>query len=226
MSPVCYTKGMTKRIILIACTAIAGVLLFWYSSTLQDAFYVVVNFFSELVLRNELLAVVVFVLLSAVAALISPFTNIPLIPIAVVIWGTIPTAILLLGGWMLGDILAYFIGRDIGYPAVRYMVSSERFDRWVAVVREHTSFLMALLLRVALPAELGYAFGIIRYPMILYVLITFLAELPIALVAVYASEAALAGDVQMFFAAVGVLVALIAIGAYYVRSKQINTNHV
>jgi len=216
---------MNRRTVLMAGVAIAGVLLFWYSSALQEAFYVVVNFFSELVLRNELLAVVVFVLLSAAAALISPFTNIPLIPIAVVIWGTIPTAILLLGGWMLGDILAYFIGRDIGYPAVRYMVSSERFDRWVAVVREHTSFLMALLLRVALPAELGYAFGIIRYPMILYVLITFLAELPMALVAVYASEAALAGNAQMFFAALGVLVVLIVAGAYYVRSKQIHTNH-
>lgn len=216
---------MTKRIILIACTAIAVALAFWYSSTLQDAFYVVVDFFSALVMRNELLAVIVFVLLSAAAALISPFTNIPLIPIAVVIWGTVPTTILLLGGWLLGDIVAYFIGRDIGYPAVRYMVSSERFDRWVVVVREHTSFLMALLLRVALPAELGYAFGIIRYPVGLYALITFLAELPIALVAVYASEAALAGDAQMFFVAVGVLAVLVGAGAYYIRSKQIHSNH-
>lgn len=200
-------------------------LVFWYSSAIQDSFYVIVERFGTLVAQNELGAIMLFIALSALAALVSPFTNIPLIPFAVAIWGAAPTAILLLGGWLIGDMLAYYLGRDIGYPAVRYLVAAERFDHWVAVVRKHARFSMALFLRVALPAELGYAFGIIRYPVGLYALITFLAELPMALIAVYASDAVLAGDTQRFFAFVVVLVLLIGTGAYAVRAKQIHDHH-
>lgn len=214
--------GMAKRVFLIIGVAVAIALAFWYSSALQNSFYVLAEWFGELVVAHEFFAVLLFVLLSALAALVSPFTNVPLIPFAVVIWGTGPTAILLLGGWMLGDMLAYFIGRDIGYPAVRYMVSAERFDRWVETVRSHAHFAMALLLRMALPAELGYAFGIIRYPIGLYGLVTFLAELPMALAAVYASEAILAGKQSMFFLVIGSLVVLI-VGAAYLMKRH---NHI
>ncbi|HAS84602.1 MAG TPA: hypothetical protein DCS23_00805 [Candidatus Yonathbacteria bacterium] len=202
---------MNKRLILFLCIAIIIAFLFWYSSVLQSAFYTIAGYLNTLAVENELLAIFVFVLTSALAALISPLTNIPLVPIATLIWGPIPTIIFLLAGWLIGDIIAYLIGRYYGYKVVSYFVSKEKVDDWSSMVKKHTTFSTALLLRVALPAELGYAFGIIRYPLNLYIFITFLAELPFAIISTYASEAVLLGDAMKFFGLIGILFVVIIV---------------
>ena len=202
---------MNKRLIIFLCVAIIIAFLFWYSSVLQSAFYTIAGYLNTLAVENELLAIFVFVLTSALAALISPLTNIPLVPIATLIWGPIPTIIFLLAGWLIGDIVAYLIGRYFGYKAVSYFVSKEKLDDWSSMVKKHTTFSTALLLRVALPAELGYAFGIIRYPLNLYIFITFLAELPFAIISTYASEAVLLGDTMKFFGLIGILFVVIIV---------------
>ena len=202
---------MNKRLILLLCIAIIIAFLFWYSSVLQSAFYVIASYLNALAVQNELLAILVFVLTSALAALISPLTNIPLVPIATLIWGPVPTIIFLLTGWLIGDIIAYIIGRYFGYKAVSYFVSKEKLDDWSNMVKKRTTFTTALLLRIALPAELGYAFGIIRYPLNLYIFITFLSELPFAIISTYASEAVLSGDTLKFFGLIGILITVIII---------------
>lgn len=202
---------MNKRLILFICVAIVIAFLFWYSSVLQSAFYTIAGYLNTLAVENELLAIFVFVLTSALAALVSPLTNIPLVPIATLIWGPVPTIIFLLSGWLIGDITAYLVGRYLGYKAVSYFVSAEKLDDWSSMVKKRTTFSTALLLRVALPAELGYAFGIIRYPLNLYVFITFLAELPFAIISTYASEAVLLGDTLKFFGLVGILFVVIIV---------------
>lgn len=196
---------MNKRIFLILGIVVIIATLFWYSSVLQSTFYVVVDFFNKLVIYNEYLAVLLFILIAATAALISPFTNVPLIPVAVVIWGPLFTTILLLFGWLVGDILAYVVGRYLGYQAICYIISEEKFDNLINTIKVHTNFLRALFFRLALPAELGYIFGIIRYHFWKYLLITFLAELPFAIVSTYASEAILSGNTIKFFEFMGVL---------------------
>jgi uncharacterized membrane protein YdjX (TVP38/TMEM64 family) len=210
---------MNKRRIFALGIVIVIAILFWYSSVLQDAFYVIVNYFNKLVLYNESLAIILFLLISALAALISPFTNIPLIPVAVVIWGVVPTTILLLFGWLIGDIIAYFIGRYLGEPAIRYIVSADKFDNLVRVVKERTNFFTAFLLRLTLPAELGYMFGIIRYNFFAYLIITFFAELPFAIISTYTSDAILAGDTTKFFEFIGIL-CLILFGLYKIIHKK------
>lgn len=202
---------MNKRLILFFSIVVIIVSLFWYSSIIQDEFYVIVNFFSKLVLQNETLAVFVFVLLAALSALMSPLTSIPLVPIAVVIWGGIPTTIFLLSGWLIGDTIAYLIGRYLGYKTVCYFVSSEKIDEVISVVKKHTNFSRGLLLRLILPAEFGYAFGIIRYRIGPYLLLTFLAELPFAIIATYTSEAVIARDVVKFLGIMAILIGVIFI---------------
>jgi len=202
---------MNRRIIILSGVAIIIAFLFWYSSVLQEVFYAVVDFLGELALQNEFLAIMVFILTAALAALISPLTNIPLVPIATLIWGPFLTTIFLLVGWLVGDIIAYVIGRHLGHKIVCYIVSAEKLEEWSNVVKKHTNFRRALFLRVALPAELGYAFGIIRYHFGYFMLITFFAELPLAIVSTYASEAVLYGDTMKFFGFTGILFAFIFI---------------
>jgi len=218
---ICYTYHMNKRVIVFICFAIVIAFLFWYSSVLQEAFYAIAGYLNELATKNELLAILVFVLTSALAALISPLTNIPLVPIATLIWGPVPTIIFLLSGWLVGDIVAYLIGRYLGYKAVSYVVSVEKLDDWSNMVKRRTSFSTAFLLRVALPAELGYAFGIIRYPAGSYIAVTFLAELPFAIISTYASEAVLLGDAFKFFWLVGILFTVIIVAFRSTRSDLV-----
>ncbi|MCR4306854.1 MAG: VTT domain-containing protein, partial [Candidatus Yonathbacteria bacterium] len=121
-----------------------------------------------------------------------------------------------------GDVIAYFIGRYIGYPAVRYIISGKRFDAWLSAVRVHTSFSKMFILRLALPAELGYAFGVIRYPFWKYVLLTFFAELPFVIIVTYASEAILLGERLQFFGLIA-LIGIIFFGAFHLVRKP--TSH-
>lgn len=212
---------MNQRLISLLFVAIVIAVLFAYSSALQNDFYKIVNFFNGLVLENEPLALLVFVLLSLGAALISPLTNIPLVPFAVVIWGAVPTTALLLIGWLLGDVVAYGIGRQFGHRGISYFIGAERLDEWSHAVKKHTNFYRALFLRLILPAELGYAFGIIKYPFRSYVIITFIAELPFAIVSTYASEAIIAGDITKFVVLFGALCVLVFSAVKMLRRKQL-----
>ncbi|MCR4330868.1 MAG: VTT domain-containing protein [Patescibacteria group bacterium] len=209
---------MYKQALLIIGVLVAITLLFWYSLSLQETFYNIVSFFETYVRQNEALGLLVFMLTAALAALVGPFTNLPLIPVAVALFGTVPTTLLLLGGWLIGDTIAYLIGRYIGYPAVRYVISAKRFDAWLSTISPHTSFFKMFLLRLALPAELGYAFGTIRYPFWKYFLLTFFAELPFVLVTIYASEAILLGERLQFFGLIA-LMSVIFFGAFYLVRK-------
>ncbi len=212
---------MNRRLILFLSLAVIIALLFWYSSVLQSSFYTIADLLNELAIQNEFLAVLVFVLTSALAALVSPLTNIPLVPIATLIWGPIPTIIYLLFGWFIGDIIAYIVGRYLGYKAVSYFVSTEKLDGWSSMVKKRATFSTALLLRIALPAELGYAFGIIRYPVGVYVIITFLSELPFAIISAYASEAVFFGDALKFFALIGILFTVIFVAFRVTHSDRV-----
>lgn len=196
---------MNKRKIFTLLVIITIVVLFWYSNLLQDVFYWITDLFNKVVVFNEALAILIFLLISVMASLVSPFTNIPLIPVAVVVWGSFYTSILLLIGWISGDIIAYLIGRYLGQPVIRYFVSKEKFEELISGVKEHTSFLTALFIRITLPAELGYVFGIVRYPFLSYLIITSISELPIAMISSYASEAVLSGNIMKFIYFIGIL---------------------
>ena len=215
---------MHKRLLIFISIAIAIALLFWYSSTLQSTFYILVGFFWDLVQYNEPLAVLLFILVAIVAALISPFTNIPLVPIAVAIWGPLLTTIYLFTGWIVGDVLAYFIGRYLGRRIVTLFMTREKLDELSHSIKERAKFIPALILRFTLPAELGYVFGIIRYDLIYYVTISLIAELPFAIVATFASDAVLNGNTLEFLGYISTLLFVIVAGYYY-RYKNSTTAH-
>lgn len=210
---------MNRRTALVFLVLVFIAFLFWYSSTIQNSFFLIVDFFNEIVEENQFLAMVVFFFIAGGAALISPFTNAPLVPIAVAIWGVIPTTLLLLGGWFFGDILAYMIGKHFGYPAFSYLMEKSKFDKWISTIKNHTTFTTALLLRIALPAELGYVFGIIRYKFSTYLFITFISEAIFSLASTYASNAILSGRAALFFESVGILLIILYV-AYEVAQKR------
>lgn len=180
---------MNKKQLLGIATMAFILLLFASSALFQDTFFRLVGRLDLYASAHPLLGALAFVLLAGASVLLSPFSSIPLVPAAVIIWGAEQTFILLLVGWLLGGIVSYGIGYYVGYPAVRRFVSKQHMNEWIEALSERVDIWIAFLFRLSTPSETGYVFGTLKYDLCKYIAITFLAELPFAYLAVYASEA-------------------------------------
>jgi uncharacterized membrane protein YdjX (TVP38/TMEM64 family) len=143
---------------------------------------------AELVIRERPIAgLVVFVLLTAVSAMIAFVSSAVLIPVAIYVWGPTVSFLLLWWGWFIGGLAAYAVGRYLGRPVVRRLVrpgALERQERWVR--SDGRSLAAVLLIQLAIPSDLaGYVFGLIRCPFGAFVTALALAEIPYALGAVF-----------------------------------------
>ncbi len=172
---------------------------------------------------HVLILEIVFVILGAISAMLSPFSSAPLIPFAVAIWGKTLTIVLLFIGWIIGGSLTYLLGNKIGYHILKNYVT---LDGAIATYRHRlnpgTEFTIVLLFRLAMPAEIpGYILGTIRYNFWKYLLATGIAELPFAILTVYAGGAVLDKNPYML---AGMAVAIVAIlsGAFYLFHKKLN----
>ncbi|MDP3963977.1 MAG: VTT domain-containing protein [bacterium] len=208
-----------KQIGVIAIVALAG---FWIwgllsSEGIVDRGEAILRMYAD---RNVAVAFLAFFVFAALSVLLGPFTSGPLVPAAVLLWGELATFLLLFAGWLAGGMAAYAMGRRVGYPIVRRIVSEEKAESWRHYISEHTTFFMALLFRVAMPAETGYVFGIVRYHIVKYALITTIVEAPLAAALVWASDALVVQDISLFMAWVGGML-LVFGGAGYALRNQI-----
>ena len=208
-----------RRIIFLFILAalIAGV---WIFSPFGGFFGEFVQIGEEYIARNKTLALVIFIALAALSVLLGPVTSIFLVPAALAVWGALLTFLFLMIGWFLGEVLSYGIGRRIGYAAVTYFVSKSKADKWLAYISERATFLFALAFRLALPAETGYIFGLVRYPFVKYIAIVIIAEIPFALAAVYAGEAFLEKNLMRFILWITAAALLIGGTAYSFQKKS------
>lgn len=143
---------------------------------------------ADLVIRQRPIAgMAVFVLLTAVSAMIAFVSSAVLIPVAIYVWGPISCFALLWAGWFLGGLAAYAIGRYLGRPVVRRLVRGEALERQERWARSGGGSLAAvLLIQLAIPSDLaGYVFGLIRCPLRSFVTALALVEIPYALGAVF-----------------------------------------
>ncbi len=197
-------------------------LLFWYSASFQEVFFGSVDFLEGYANRHILLAEGIFVGAAALSAMFSPFSSVPLVPAALVIWDSGLTLSLLLLGWLLGGIGAYLVGRYALYQLLRRVLDIDgKVDYYRKKISPRAEFGLVLLFRFAMPAEIpGYVLGAIRYHFGKYFLATFLAEFPFAVITVYASEALIFKE-PVLLGALGLLVTLILGGALYFFRKKL-----
>lgn len=163
--------------------------VFGSSLAFQQVFYSLTETLKSYVTAHEFLGQLVFVVFSSLSVLLGPFTSVPLVPSAVVIWGPLHTFALLITGWLLGNSLAYFGGKYLGKYLVSKILGQQKLNSWVQVLEKRLNFFHLLLFRVATPSETGYIFGILNYSFKKYLALTLIAELPFAYITVYASQA-------------------------------------
>lgn len=164
---------------LVLAAVLAAALL--YADPVYRALQSALDWAEPVIRAHPLPGIVLFVVLSALSAMLAFFSSAALVPAAVVAWGAAPTAALLWLGWWLGGTLAYGLGRALGRPLMR----GRRIERTVAAYRAQLHGTpgvgLVLLLQLALPSEVpGYLCGALGVPLRTYALALAIAELPFA----------------------------------------------
>jgi len=213
-----------RKIIILCTILIILIFLFWYYAPIAAFFYKLADFFKILAEKNGPLAMLIFFILSMLSAMFMPLSNVPLVPFASMIWGNKITFILLLTGWLIGDIVSYVIGWFAGYPLVEKLIFFKNIQKYRRHLNPESEFSIVLLVRLVMPAEIpGYLLGIFKYHFGKYMIATFLSELPVAIITVFISEAVLQKKIAL---SISLMVALILIFAisYSILMKNNNKN--
>ncbi len=182
-----------RRYFYLTLLLLAFILIFWYSAKFQSSFYGIVEFLKTQAEARPITSVAVFVLFAAVSAMFSPFSSVPLIPPAILIWGDTATLLLVLIGWLCGGILTYLAGFYGINPVLKKFVDLDGKIRFYQdKLSRRAELWLVMLFRLAMPAEVpGYVLGIVRYNFGWYFFATLVSELVFAFATVYGSEAIL-----------------------------------
>lgn len=142
-----------------------------------------------IIVGHQALGMVLFVLLSAVSAVIFFFSTAVIVPVAVYAWGRPLTMLLLWGSWLLGAVTSYWIGRRPGRRFARWLVPRQGVARYEKKISTNATFPLVLLFQLAVPSEIpGYVLGALRYHFGKFLGARAIAEVPFAVGAVYLGD--------------------------------------
>jgi len=209
-----------RRVIILSllCVALAALAR---SDSLHAALLVVIDACQQLIAGNPTAGAVLFVGFAAVSAMFAFVSVAVLVPVAVYAWGQPLSMLLLWGGWLLGGVLSYVIGRYLGRPVVQWLTANRGLPTLERQLRRDTPFPLVLLFQLALPSEIpGYVLGLVNYSFPRYCLSLSLAELPYALLTVYLGASFLErrGGVVL---GVGLLLTLLSIVAFIALRRKL-----
>lgn len=218
-------KNYFKRRLIIFLIIIVIAFLFWSSAELQKIFSSSILFTNQYLEQHPLIGIISFWAISALSAIISPFSSIPIVPFIATIWGNIPTMFLLLLGWLSGSIISYFLGSSTGYILAQKIFSPKRAGRYKQELSMQANFLTVLLFRLAMPTEIaGYVLGTIKYNFIKYFLATIIAETLFAFLIVYSGEAFVEANKGRFVFFVFLMLATTSITFYFFKKLHKNNS--
>jgi len=167
--------------------------------------------------------VVAFAALGAMLAFLSSWI---VVPFAVFRWGATEAFVLLWIGWLLGGAGTYAIGRFLGRPAARWLVSPAVLTRYEDRISGHTPFGVVLLAQFALPSELpGYLLGVARYPFVRYLGALGIVELIYGIATIYLGTGVVQRRAAPVIAAVAALVLVTAWTAYALAKRFARERH-
>jgi uncharacterized membrane protein YdjX (TVP38/TMEM64 family) len=165
---------------------LAGLALLASSEAFQSVFRRALDAAAPVISEHPFWGAVLFVLLSALSAMLAFFSSALLLPVALHAWGKAVCALLLWVGWMLGGACAYGLARSWGRPVIRRLTSDSLLARYEERISRGTPFGLVLLFQLAVPSEIpGYVLGLARYGLRRYLLVLALAEIPYAVGTVY-----------------------------------------
>lgn len=157
-----------------------------------------------------------YVALTIISDVIGPITAVPLIPLAVTLWGSVATAILSITGWTIGAMIVFWLTRKYGKPLVSKMVNIVRLEEIGECIPPKKFFWSVVFLRMVFPVDiLSYALGLfttMRWPP--YLLATIIGIIPFAFILSYGVALPIKYQIP---AAVAVLIIIVV---FYSRARR------
>ncbi|HDL02453.1 MAG TPA: TVP38/TMEM64 family protein [Candidatus Pacearchaeota archaeon] len=139
------------------------------------------DFFEGLIVAGWV-GMVIHVLLNVLAVVFAPITVLPLISLAVGLWGVGMAVFLTVLGWTLGSFIAFGLSRKFGVPIIRRFISLDELYTLEDKMKVGNTFWSVLLLRLIVPVDiLSYALGLFSHISFWsYALATVIGILPFA----------------------------------------------
>lgn len=201
-----------RAAILLLLTILLAVLAL--SDALHSALIEVLAAGDAIISRHPVLGALVFVVFTAVSAMLAFVSAAVLLPVAVFTWGETTSILLLWCGWTLGGACSYAIGRFLGRKVVRWLTAEALLRRLERRLGPSTSLGMVLLFQVAMPSEIpGYVLGLVRYGFARYLAALALVEMVYAVAMVELGAGFLERRTGVIMA-VGIAVALLSVVAF------------
>jgi len=198
---------------LAAAGVLAGIIaLLMLTPRLHDGLLSVLEAARRVADASPWQAAVLVIMFAAASAMLAFVSTGLIVPFVVYTWPPAIALLLLWTGWLLGGLCAYTVGRVLGRPVIRTLLTADVMERYEQRFTSRMSFGMVVLVQLALPSEIpGYLLGAARYSLVGYLAALGLAELPYALAAVYIGLGVVARELPMM---IGVAVAMLALGGY------------
>jgi uncharacterized membrane protein YdjX (TVP38/TMEM64 family) len=154
---------------------------------------------------------------ATLTTVIAPLSFLPIMPIAVMLWGSFLTAVLSILAWSLGAGIAFVIARKFGRPLVLKLLGEKKMQFAATILPRKRLFLAIVFLRMVLPVDLlSYALGLfVDMSFSRYMLATILGLTPFAFAFAYLA------DVGVWFQIIGVSVCgiLVIISTPYIIKR-------
>ena len=167
---------------IVLVVMVAGLLVLAWSPPVHRAVLQLFEAAKAIIEGHPVLGAALFVVLSAIAAMLAFFSSAVLVPPAVYAWGPVVCAALLWTGWMLGGLASYGLAYHFGRPVLRWLAPGKSIAQYQQRIREKASFGFILLFQLALPSEIpGLVLGLAHFPIKRYLLALAIAELPYAI---------------------------------------------
>lgn len=196
------------------------IIVFYFSFAFQENILLFINSFGGYLSEHKYFGVFVFMIISALSAIVSPLSSVPLTPFAIVAWGHGLTLLFLLFGWMIGGTIGWIIGCFAGDKVIRKYYSFDRIEHYKNKMSAETQFWLVLIFRLAVPSEItGFTLGILKYHFGKYLIASFISEIPFALLAVYSSMALVSGQIFVFAGLIAMGLIFISIMSLYFKKR-------
>jgi uncharacterized membrane protein YdjX (TVP38/TMEM64 family) len=116
---------------------------------------------SAFIKNKELFGQLFFVMMAALAVIIPVWSNMFLIPISVVAFGSLTTALLCISGWWIGSVTSFFIARMYKEWLLKQYSSLRNYQFIDSYIPKNRTILSLIFLRMTIPVDvLSYALGL------------------------------------------------------------------
>lgn len=179
---VVHDNALTRRDLLPSLGTLTGILLLFAGAILIARTYAAP--IGAALAAHASVGLLVFVGSTALAVVLPLFTNLPLVPFAVLLWGPAWSSALILLGWVAGAALSFVIGRQLRPQVLRAFPNVERYARIDDLIHPRHRLGSLILLRMLFPLDiLSYVLGLFshRTTLLENMLSTAVGGLPFAL---------------------------------------------